>query len=232
MLLIIAIGAAAFPQCPGASCPGTSWVREASAVSRVAALDLDALSSWSEARRSLVSACGLKIQSSTKHCFNDFNHVDCCAMEVSHAHRTNEESRVPGMHAVNALGAHIIDGSVKQAGPGGSWCTCQLAAPYDVCHRQFGAEVAFKLMWCEVERGALAAVVDEWGNLLNQRWFEEAVQVPTMGGPRARTQAWAVISRSSNSTMRLRWEDACAQARRITAQRATPSRTTPPRLEL
>ena len=34
---------------------------------------------WDEVRRSLVSACGLKDEASTAHCFDDFNHVDCCA---------------------------------------------------------------------------------------------------------------------------------------------------------
>ena len=202
-------------------------------MSRVSALDLNTVLTWQAMRRKLVSACGLKSQLSTRHCFNDFNHVDCCAMETSHAHRTNEESRVPGMHAVNALGAHIVDASVNSRGPGGSWCTCQLAAPHDVCHRQFGAEVAFKLMWCEVDRGALAAIVDEWGNLLNQRWWASSVVVPTIGGARARSQAWAVISGSRNASMRQRWGDACAQARRITAQqRTTVPHTLPPHLEL
>ena len=28
-------------------------------------------------------------------------------------------------------------------------CTCQLSAPRDVCHQQFGAEPAFKLIWCD-----------------------------------------------------------------------------------
>ena len=34
-------------------------------------------------------------------------------------------------------------------------CTCQLSAPRDVCHQQFGAEPAFKLIWC---RGSTLAI--------------------------------------------------------------------------
>ena len=80
--------------------------------------------------------------------FDDFNHVDCCVMESGNTHQTNEASRVVGMHPVNYLGAHIVDASVSDLGPGGSWCTCHLSSPADVCHKQFGARTAFKLAWC------------------------------------------------------------------------------------
>ena len=59
--------------------------------------------------------------SSTSHCFEDYNHVDCCTMVPETAQRTNEESKVVGMHRTNFLGSHIVDGSVKSLGTGGSW---------------------------------------------------------------------------------------------------------------
>ena len=31
---------------------------------------------------------------STSHCFEDYNHVDCCTMASDTSHRTNEESKV------------------------------------------------------------------------------------------------------------------------------------------
>lgn len=68
--------------------------------------------------------------------FNDFNHVDCCTMDSSKTHKTNEASRVVGMHRVNFLGSHIVDASLADRGPGGSWCTCHLSSPEDVCHKQ------------------------------------------------------------------------------------------------
>lgn len=241
LLLLRVTPLALFSECPGAGCPGTAVQRQSAAVRRIAAADLSTIASWEAWRRVLVASCGLKVQRSTSHCFNDFNHVDCCAMETSHSHRTNEESRVPGMHAVNQLGPHIVDGSLDNSefGTGGSWCTCQLGTPRDVCHRQFGAEVAFKLLWCPVPplgneesiitmssvAGALAVIVDEWGNLLNQRRFRPDGRpfvggIPTHRGPAARAQAWDVIAASRNGTMRMRWEDACARATRLTARPA------------
>lgn len=60
-----------------------------------------------------------------------------------YTHRTNEKSNVIGMHNVNQLGPHITDASVGNYGEGGSWCTCHLSAPMDVCHKQFGAKPAW-----------------------------------------------------------------------------------------
>ena len=39
-------------------------------------------------------------------------------------------------------------------------CTCQLSAPRDVCHQQFGASPAFKLIWCEASTLAIAVTDD------------------------------------------------------------------------
>ena len=44
-------------------------------------------------------------------------------MASNTAQRTNEESKVVGMHPTNFLGSHIVDGSVSWAnvGDSGSW---------------------------------------------------------------------------------------------------------------
>lgn len=160
--LLSALGT--FPECPGAGCSGTAWERSAAAVDAARLVDLDR--PWREVREDLVSACGLRVQRSTSHCFNDFNHVDCCAMGTGNTHRTNEQSRVEGMHAVNQLGPHITDAALPGHGEGGSWCTCHLASPYDVCHRQFGARTAFKLVWCG--GSGVAVLVDDDGNVLSR----------------------------------------------------------------
>uniref|UniRef100_A0A7S0Q5V7 Uncharacterized protein n=1 Tax=Coccolithus braarudii TaxID=221442 RepID=A0A7S0Q5V7_9EUKA len=199
-----------FPECPGASaaCIGTAWDRLDSAVLAARAVDLNR--PWDHVRNDILAACGLRAQTSTEHCFNDFNHVDCCAMLAENTHRTNEESRVMGMHAVNQLGPHILDASVRSHGDGGSWCTCHLSAPYDVCHRQFGARTAFKLVWCEGSQ--VAALLDDDANVLS---FGKPIQasapstIPAYGGPRARADAWKVLVHSTNSSWAERWVSAC-----------------------
>ena len=158
----------------------------------------------------VVHACGLKVQGSTSHCFNDWNHVDCCAMDSASTHRTNEEALVPGMHAVNLLGPHITDASLAESGRGGSWCTCQLSAPYDVCHKQFGARTAFKLVWCE--GSGVAALIDDYGNVLTAGKPLGGAAVPDYGGARARADAWRVLSGSSNASWAARWSAACGRA--------------------
>ena len=52
-------------------------------------------------------------------------------MASNTAQRTNEESKVVGMHPTNFLGSHIVDGSVSWAnvGDSGSWYA-QLLYPY------------------------------------------------------------------------------------------------------
>ena len=94
-----------YPDCPGASCTGTAWDRHYAA--REAARSVDLNRPWPEVRKALVSACGLEVQQSTSHCFNDFNHVDCCTMTTGSTHCTNEEAQIPGMHHKNLLGPHI-----------------------------------------------------------------------------------------------------------------------------
>jgi hypothetical protein len=94
------VSGAIFPACPP-DCPGTSAHRQESARDAVAKLNLN--QPWTKVRKEVTRACGLNIQPSTDHCFADFNHVDCCTMVNEHTHRTNEESRVPGMHTQNQV---------------------------------------------------------------------------------------------------------------------------------
>lgn len=214
ILLVAAMSASAssgnvFPSCPW-DCPGTATDRVTAI--RAKAVTVDLSGHWDDVREALVQSCGLTVGSSTRHCFNDFNHVDCCAMKQGAVHRTNAESLVPGMHAVNQLGGHITAASVPSFGAGGSWCTCHLNSPFDVCHKQFGASTAFKLVWCEGTK--LAALIDDSGNLLN--WGTPkggSSRVPSYGGDRARFQAWGVLANSPNETMALRWTQACETAK-------------------
>ena len=137
VLLSLAIGSHGIHNdCPDQAdgCVGTAVERSIAAMERARAVDLNR--EWPLVRDDFVRACGLRVQQSTSHCFNDFNHVDCCVMHDGHVYRTNEESRVVGMHRVNALGTHILAASLTELGSGGSWCTCHLSSPEDVCHKQ------------------------------------------------------------------------------------------------
>lgn len=78
-----------------------------------------------------------------------------------------------------------------------------------VCHKQFGASTAFKLIWCEGRQ--VAAITDDSGNLLN--WGRpKGAQVPAYGASTARAQNWGVLANSPNGTMANRWQAACDQA--------------------
>ena len=120
MLALCVTVAAVFDSCPW-ECPGTAIDRKSAAQQAATSIDLNG--EWSLVREALVNACGLRVDGSTSHCFEDFNHVDCCTMASDSTHRTNEESLVPGMHRVNLLGPHITQASLASLGPGGSWCT-------------------------------------------------------------------------------------------------------------
>jgi len=149
------------------------------------------------------------------------HHVDCCTMVGQNTHRTNEESKVVGMHSVNMLGPHIEEGSVAERGTGGSWCTCHLSAPLDVCHKQFGAQPAFKLVWCDGT--GVAALVDDHGNVLNSGKPSPdrgGSEVPDYGGSRARADLWKVLATSKNQTMQSRWRRGCDA---ILEERAAPA---------
>lgn len=194
---VLALAVAVYPDCPSQpeGCTGTSESRSSAARKR--ARDVDLNRDWPEVREAVVNACGLKVQTSTSHCFEDFNHVDCCTMGTGVSQNTNEKSRVRGMHAVNFLGAHITDASTPfpeeadEGGGGGSWCTCHLSSPEDVCHKQFGARTAFKLVWCHGT--GVAALLDDYGNVLSTgKPLSAGGDVPRYGGERARQESWQV----------------------------------------
>ena len=192
-----------FPDCPGAGCVGTAEVRRQTAMDLAKSIDLN--QPWAKVREDIVGACGLKVSSSTSHCFDDFNHVDCCTMVASNAFNTNADSAIMGMHAVNQLGAHISDGSIDSHGEGGSWCTCQLQTPNDVCHRQFGARPAFKLVWCEGSR--VAALMDDDGNVLNHGKPQDF----ELFHYAERADAWRILMLSKDSAWADKREAACEQ---------------------
>eukprot|EP01051_Picozoa_sp_SAG22_P008000 SAG22_NODE_587_length_8857_cov_5.973167_3_plen_311_part_00 len=153
--------------------PGTAEQRLRHArrlVSNLTAAELSG--SWPALRLRLLDSCGLAHSLTrvgggrTTHCCQDFNHVDCCAMQSSHHHNENE-GRVAGMHQSNLLGPGIVAATVTEHGPGGSWCTCHIGAgktpPRDVCHTQFESAVAFKLVWCPADDYATFVLTDDDG---------------------------------------------------------------------
>ena len=211
LLLLPLLSTSVHENCPdqGNGCTGTAVERSEAAIDRARAVNLN--QAWPSVREAIVEACGLKAQASTSHCFNDFNHVDCCTMVQSHTHRTNEDSRVVGMHRVNFLGSHIVDASLPSLGEGGSWCTCHLSSPADVCHKQFGARTAFKLVWCG--GSGVAALLDDYGNVLSSGKPVAAgrATIPDYGGASARRDSWRVLDESRNKTWAARWKAACSQ---------------------
>ena len=215
-LVIVAVVATAgalpdpFPQCDAhdhSGCRGSADSRAQKARELVKSVAFGG--DWSTVREKMVSACGLKVQSSTSHCFEDFNHVDCCTMQDKTSQRTNEKSQVEGMHEQNFLGSHIVDGSLQENGPGGSWCTCQLGTPRDVCHQQFGAEPAFKLVWCHGT--TLAVAVTDAGEVLNSG-RPKGSAIPGYGAQEARRDAWRIIQGSNDLEYKQRIYAACKQA--------------------
>lgn len=145
--------------------------------SRLNATDLNG--DWSTSVRGLLlGACGLKDdqrsrpgKGNTGHCFADWNHVDCCTMALETADAENG-GKVDGIHRSNFLGDGIRAASTPVLGAGGSWCTCTMGSgktpPADVCHVQFNAKPAFKLVWCADQVGDLGSfvLVDDAGNRL------------------------------------------------------------------
>tara|TARA_B100000524_G_scaffold334616_1_gene223290 strand:+ start:1231 stop:1980 length:750 start_codon:yes stop_codon:yes gene_type:complete len=185
------------PDCPGPGCNGTAWGRSDSAVTSARTVDFNR--AWGDVREDIVRACGLHAVDNTKHCFNDFNHVDCCPIVSENVDRLceNEAPRYPRQSAKflpsSQLGPAIKDASSATHGDGGSWCTCQLGFPDDICHRAFGARTAFKLVWC-------------WGTHLGALMDDEA-RVLAHGTPHAlkeahfghRVDAWRILTNSNNA---------------------------------
>ena len=222
MLLVAAAVLTVNPGCPNdvGGCTGTAHERANEAQRRARLVDLNR--PWPAVREDIVRACGLRVQQSTSHCFEDFNHVDCCTMDPGRAHSTNEASQVTGMDRVNYLGAHITDASLVDRGAGGSWCTCHISSPEDVCHKQFGARTAFKLVWCHGT--GVAALLDDWANVLTSGKPTSAAgaeEVPQFGGDRARAMSWRVLDGSHNASWAERWRASCNGV--ATALGASPS---------
>lgn len=212
ILALLVTGSPVHPECPSQpdGCKGTAAGRSEEARERARKLDLNG--PWQAVRESVVQACGLRVQQSTSHCFNDFNHVDCCTMGSDATHSTNERSKVRGMHAVNFLGSHIVDASIPDHGPGGSWCTCHISSPDDVCHKQFGARTAFKMVWCGGT--GVVALLDDYANVLasgkpTSPHGDGNLDIPSFGGARARHDSWRVLDGSHNVTWADGWRRAC-----------------------
>ncbi len=157
--------------------PGTAVARMLAIRERVKSLTRDELSGeWGGVRRKILWAGGLRDlpnarpgRGYTGHSFNDWNHVDLCAMngDVS----ANENSgEVKGIAIGNQLGPGIQIASLPELGPGGSWSTCMMGCnrdpPRDVAHVQFRSRIAFKLVWCPPAYDSFV-LVDDAGELLN-----------------------------------------------------------------
>ena len=227
MLLFALSTLAVHQDCPNQpdGCTGTAEERSSVAVARARTVRFD--QPWDIVREEIVSACGLRVQQSTSHCFNDWNHVDCCAMATGSTHRTNEESKVVGMHRTNFLGTHIVDASLPEhGGEGGSWCTCHMSSPDDVCHKQFGARTAFKLTWCKGSR--VAALLDDYGNVLASGkptgLRDDGSDVPAYGGASARRDSWRVLDESRNQSWAERWRASCDQVLQLGTEASSQGR--------
>lgn len=156
--------------------PGTAVTRMNNIRARVASLTPAQLNAdWSEVRRSVLWAGGLKDLPSSRpgegytgHSFNDYNHCDLTAMRDEEKENENE-GRVVGIHRRNPLGAGIRIASIEDLGPGGSWSTCMIGCasdpPQDVAHIQFRSRIAFKLVWAPPDFSSFV-LVDDDGNLL------------------------------------------------------------------
>lgn len=146
--------------------PGTATERNVKVTEAAAALGVNSKQlsgDWESVRKNVLAACGLSDNRSSRpgsgytgHCFNDFNHVDCCTM-TSNNHHNENKNQVKGIHHSNQLGPGITQASLalglSEEEKGGSWCTCQLGAgrgkvPVDVCHTQFKSRIGFKMVWC------------------------------------------------------------------------------------
>ena len=184
--------------------PGTAAARNAAVRERAEALPSETLNGdWGTVLRpALLHACGLRDNDTarpglgnTGHCFNDFNHVDCCTVHGSRAHRENL-GQVEGIAYRNPLGAGTQLASLPAGEDGsGSWCTCQLGSredpPRDVCHVQFGAAVGFKLVWCPgpATNHTTFALVGDDGELLASG-TPTGASLPPLGERRAN---WQVV---------------------------------------
>mmetsp|Transcript_11007 Transcript_11007/g.32883 ORF Transcript_11007/g.32883 Transcript_11007/m.32883 type:complete len:255 (-) Transcript_11007:132-896(-) len=184
--------------------PGTATDRNVQVGRLAAAIPRSTLDGqWPRARSALLAACLLEDNETvmpgmgyTGHCFNDFNHVDCCTMAGSRAHNENN-GQVDGIAYRNPLGHGIQAASIAFGEEGsGSWCTCQIGAdrdpPRDVCHVQFGSAIGFKLVWCPGHTAApytTFALVDDDGTLINSGTPNPVVGIPRLSERRGNFDA-------------------------------------------
>mmetsp|Transcript_24915 Transcript_24915/g.75032 ORF Transcript_24915/g.75032 Transcript_24915/m.75032 type:complete len:233 (-) Transcript_24915:116-814(-) len=154
--------------------PGTAVGRMSAARERAGSLSAEDLSGdWTEVRRKLLWAAGLKDlpharpgMGYTGHAFNDSNHCDATCMLGDVSHNLNDGTeRVAGIAVGNRLGPGIEIASLPELGEGGSWSTCtngcHLDPPRDVAHVQFRSRIAWKLVWCPPEFTSFVLVDDD-----------------------------------------------------------------------
>jgi len=160
------------PEYPGTAVERMENIR--SAVRSLSQSDLNA--DWDDVRIRILGAGGLKDLRSarpgegyTGHSFNDYNHVDLCAMNIEEQHNDNL-GKVRGIAHHNRLGKGITNARLEEFGPGGSWSTCQMGCnsdpPRDVAHLQFKSRIAFKLVWVPPKFESFV-LIDDSGDLLN-----------------------------------------------------------------
>mmetsp|Transcript_69020 Transcript_69020/g.225035 ORF Transcript_69020/g.225035 Transcript_69020/m.225035 type:complete len:258 (-) Transcript_69020:87-860(-) len=152
--------------------PGTAVDRLRSVLGNVLALgSLDG--PWTEVRRQLLAAGGLKDDRSTGHAFNDDNHCDLTTMRSEESFKQNEDGSVAQISRRNQLGPHIQAASLPELGVGGSWSTCtngaHITPPNDVAHVQFSSRIAFKLVWVPPKFEEFVLVDDEGRELKRGR---------------------------------------------------------------
>lgn len=138
--------------------PGTADSRMQTIRDRVKNLKEEQLGSdWNDVRQLLLWAGGLKnthryksvALGDTARFFNDFNHCDIIAVKEDFATLFSDdlEGRVDPTNS----GLIMSVASVKDLGPGLSWCTCMVGCnenpPKDVAHLHYKARIAFKLVW-------------------------------------------------------------------------------------
>jgi len=81
----------------------------------------------------------------------------------------------------------------------------------DVCHKQFGAEPAWKLLWCHGT--SLAVVATDSGEVLNYgRPHDTGSGIPEYGAQSARRDSWRVIQGSHDLEYKQRMFAACKKA--------------------
>mmetsp|Transcript_37573 Transcript_37573/g.63242 ORF Transcript_37573/g.63242 Transcript_37573/m.63242 type:complete len:282 (+) Transcript_37573:273-1118(+) len=158
--------------------PGTATQRLNAAVCRAKSLAPEQLDGeWGQVRRWLLWAAGLRDLSTanrdqgyTGHCFNDAVHCDATTMVAAVSHNTHD-GQIRGIEVGSQLGPSIHIASLRELGPGGSWCTCingsHTEPPTDVAHVQFRSRIAWKLVWSATSDYTSFVLVDDAGKLLN-----------------------------------------------------------------